>query len=216
MQLALRHALHDVTQLLLAHFSVRNADLGVGEGFFDTGGTLNDGFHAIVEVIDLPVAIQLSPHRVDEHRLGVFQNERLHRIAVVRRLLNGGHIADARQRHVQRARDGRRREGQDIHTLGKLLQLLFMCHAEALLLVHDQQPEVLEPHVLLQQLVRTDHEVKRARGKVRQCFSLLCRRAEAREHADIDRKAAKTCHGSRVMLLCQYGRRDENRRLFTV
>ena len=41
-----------------------------------------------------------------------------------------------------------------------------MRHAKALLLVDDQQAEILELHVLLQQLVRADDEVEGAGAEV--------------------------------------------------
>ena len=43
-----------------------------------------------------------------------------------------------------------------------LLDALLVLHAEALLLVDDEQPEVLELHVVRQQPVRADHDVDRA------------------------------------------------------
>ena len=114
MQLAVGHALHDLAQLLLTHFAVGDADLRVGQGFFDAGGALGDGFDAVVQVVDLPAALDLPAHRVDQHRLGVFQHEGLHGVAVVGRFLDGRHIPQAGQRHVQRARDGRGRERQHV------------------------------------------------------------------------------------------------------
>ncbi len=42
------------------------------------------------------------------------------------------------------------------------LQVLLVLDAETLLLVDDHEPEVLEPHGLLQQTVRADHDVDAA------------------------------------------------------
>ena len=46
----------------------------------------------------------------------------------------------------------------------QLLDLLLVLHAEALLLVDDEQPEVLELHVVGEQPVRADHDVDLARS----------------------------------------------------
>ena len=66
-----------------------------------------------------------------------------------------------------------------------------MAHAEALLLVHNQKPQILEMHVLLQQLVRADDQVNLARRQLLQrLFHLRCR-AEAREHINRHRERAE-------------------------
>ena len=57
-------------------------------------------------------------------------------------------VADAGERQVERPRDRRRRQGQDVHLAPELLEPLLGGHAEALLLVDDDEPEVPEPDVL--------------------------------------------------------------------
>ena len=56
-------------------------------------------------------------------------------------------VAQARHRHVQRARDRRRGQRQHVDLRAQLLEPLLVRHAEALLLVDDEQAEVLEAHV---------------------------------------------------------------------
>jgi len=68
-------------------------------------------------------------------------------------------VADAEQRHVQRARDRRRRKRQDVDRRAQLLEALFVHDAEPLFLVDDDQPEVRKHDVLLQQAVRADDDV---------------------------------------------------------
>ena len=101
--------------------------------------------HAIVDEVDLPAALQFllrwptcisfSSH-VRDHRLD--------RQAVFRRRLDHGHVAQAHQRHVQRARNRRRRHRQHVHFFLQLLQPLLVPHAEALLFVDDHQAEIRE------------------------------------------------------------------------
>ena len=127
---------------------------------------------AVVQVVDLAAALDLAPDRVGHQAPVVLHDEGLHRQAVLRRLLDGGHVADAGHGHVQRAGDGRGRERQHVHAAAELLDVLLVRHAEALLLVHDQQAEILELHVLAQQPVRADHEVALAGGEVGERLAL--------------------------------------------
>ena len=57
--------------------------------------------------------------------------------------------------------------------LAELLDLLLVRDAEALLLVHDQQAEIAELHVLRQQPVRADDDVDLAGGEVGERLLLL-------------------------------------------
>ena len=64
-----------------------------------------------------------------------------------RRRLDDRDVADAGERHLQRARDRRRREAQHVDLQLEVAQQLLLAHAEALLLVDDHQAEVLGTHV---------------------------------------------------------------------
>ena len=143
----------------------------------------------------------------------MLHDEGLHGDAVLRRLLDGGHIADAGQGHVQRARDGRGREREHVDGAAHLLDVLLVRHAEALLLIDDEQAEILELDVLLQQLVRADHEVALARAHIGERLAHLRLRAKAREHPDLDREAVKALHGGLIVLLGEHRRRHEDGRL---
>ena len=68
---------------------------------------------------------------------------------------------------VERPGDRRRRQRQDVDLLLQLLEALLVGHAEALLLVHDDQPQVAEPDVLAQQPMGADDQVHGARGRAR-------------------------------------------------
>ena len=83
----------------------------------------------------------------------MLQHVGLHRLAVGGGLLQGGHVPDAGQGHVQRPGDGGGGQGEHVHLFRQLLEPLLVGDAEALLLVHHQQAQVLEPNVLLQQPV---------------------------------------------------------------
>ena len=117
---------------------------------------------------------------------------------------------------MQSARDRRRSEGQDVHLGAELLDALLVRHAEALLLIHDQQPQVLDRHVIAQQAVRTDHQVYAAVGQARKDTILLRRSLEAREHGDADGERCQPAGEVGVVLLRQYGRRHQDGDLLVV
>ena len=63
----------------------------------------------------------------------------LHRAAVLGRFFYDRHIPDAGHGHVQGPWDGGGGEGQAVHFGKGLLEPFLLCHAEALLLVHNHQ-----------------------------------------------------------------------------
>ena len=213
LRLARDHALHDRRELLFVHLAVRHVHDRAVEHLRDAQGGALDVFNAVVQVVHLPAALQLAAHGVAQHVPVVLHDEGLHGDAVLRRLFDGGHVADAGQGHIQRARDGCGREREHVDRAAHLLDVLLVRHAEALLLVDDEQAEVLEFDVFLQQLMRADHEIALAAAHVRERLADLPLRAKAREHPDLDREAVKPLHGRLIVLLGEYGRRHENGRL---
>ena len=168
------------------------------------GGAL-DGVHPVVEVVYLAPPLQLPAHGVGQHRPVVLQHVGLHRLAVGGGLLDGGHVPDAGQRHIQRAGDGGGGQGEHVHLLGHLLQPLLMGDAEALLLVHYQQPQVLEAHVLLQQPVGADEQVYRAVLHPGQRLFHLGGGAEAADDLNLHRVFGKPGARRQVVLAGQHG-----------
>ena len=71
--------------------------------------------------------------------IAVLDHIGLHRKTVFRRRFDDGQIPHAQHRHVQRARDRRRRQGQHVHIRLQPFQFLLVGYAEPLLLVHDEQ-----------------------------------------------------------------------------
>ena len=60
------------------------------------------GANIIVEIVHLPAPAELTADGVGQNADIVFKHIGLHRVSVVRRFLNDGHIADARKRHAER------------------------------------------------------------------------------------------------------------------
>ena len=52
--LMLQHLTPDLRHLVLAHLAVGEGDPGLGDPHLDAGGTAFDGFHPVVQIINLP------------------------------------------------------------------------------------------------------------------------------------------------------------------
>ena len=113
-----RHGLHHVAQGVFSHLSVGHAHPQTGNPPLEGTGTLVDGLRAVVQVVHLPAPLHLPADGVVNHRVVVLHDEGLHRVAVGGGLLDGGHIPDTGQGHVQRPGDGRCGQCQHVHTLG--------------------------------------------------------------------------------------------------
>ena len=87
-----------------------------------------------------------------------------------------------------------------MHLGAQLLELLFMGHAEMLLLVDDHQAEVLESDVLREQRMGADDDVHAALRKPLLDLGDLGARAQPRSLPDLDREAAEAIHESPGML----------------
>ena len=141
------------------------ADPRLGDDRLDHVGDGRDVVDAVVDEVDLPVAVQLAVDGALDDLAVEPGDAGLDRLAVGRRRLEVGDVADAQQAHVQRPRDRRGRQGQDVHRRPQRLQPLLVLDAEPLLLVDDHQAEVLEGDVLLEEPVRADQDVDAARGR---------------------------------------------------
>ena len=87
------------------------------------------------------------------------RHDRAHGAAVERRRRDGRQIAQPADRHLERSRDRRRRQREDVDVRAELLDPLLVRDAEALLFVDDEEAEVLEVDVLRQEAMRPDDDV---------------------------------------------------------
>ena len=111
LRFALGDVLHDRGEHFFVHLSVRNADGDlVIEHLADLYRGALDAVDAVVQVIHLAAALDLAAYRVADNAPVVLHDKGLHRESVLRRLVDRGHVAYARKRHIQRARNGRCRQ----------------------------------------------------------------------------------------------------------
>ncbi|OQA24241.1 MAG: hypothetical protein BWY59_02298 [Verrucomicrobia bacterium ADurb.Bin345] len=207
---------HDVGQLPLVHLPVRDGDACLGHKLREPLADAVDARHPVVQVIHLSPAIELVQDRLPRDLLGVLDDQRFHRQAVLRRGLDGAHVLRAGQAHVERARDRRGGQRQHIHEFPHVLEVFLVRDAEALLFIHDDKPEIGEFHVRLQQAVGADHDVHAALGQPARDVGLLGAGAEAAEHFDGDGVGGHPLAECVVVLLGEDGRRDQHRDLPSV
>ncbi len=135
---------HDVFELVLRHLAVADEDVGLGHDVAQLAGDELDVVHAVVDEEDLAAAVQLAEDGLADEMVVELGDVGLDRQALLGRRLDRRHVADAGERHVQRARDRRGGERQHVDLAAHLLEALLVRDAEALLLVDDDQAEVLE------------------------------------------------------------------------
>ena len=173
-----------------------------------------DGMNPVVEEIDLPVARHFPLDGLADHALVVGRDDGLDRMPVGRRGLDRAHVARAGQREIKRARNRRGGERQHIDQPEKLLEFLLLLHAEALLLVDDDQAEILEFDVLREKPVRADDDVDRAVAQSLDRLALALRGLQPAQAIDADRVGGDTFAQVFPVLLGQDRGRHEKGRLF--
>ena len=172
--------------------------------------------HAVVQEKNLSAAVQFALDGVADQALVVGGRNRLDRQAVMRRRLDGAHVARAGQREIQRARNRRGAQGQHIHQRAQALELFLVQHAEPLFLVNHHQAQILERNVVLHNPVRADDDVHRAGRQAFHDLFLFARRAKPREQFDADGIIRHALAKIIEMLLGQHGRRHQDGHLFAV
>ena len=110
----------------------------------------------------------------------------------------------------QRPRDRRGGHRQHVHGGAHRLEALLVLHAEPLLLVDHDQPEVADRDRLAEQPVRSDHDVDRAVGEPLLHRERLLAGAKARQHLDVHRVARHALAKRVVVLAREHRRRHEH------
>ena len=132
------------------------------------------------------------------------------------RRLDHGDVAQPRERHVQRARDRRRRQCEHVHLEPQRAQELLLRDAEALLLVDDDETELLGDHVPRENPVRADQHLDLAGGELGEHLLDVRGLAKAGDHLDPDGEVLVALAERVPVLLGENGRRDEHQRLLAV
>src|SRR6266540_595683 len=211
-----QEGVHLLLELPLAHLAVCDEEAKVRRQLTQLLLDLVDRLDAVVQVEALTAALDLALERELHHLFVEFAHRRADRPATFGRRLNDGDVPQPREGHVQRARDRRRAEREDVDLEPQRAQQLLLRDAEALLLVEDDEAELLRDHVAAEDAVRPDQNVHLARLEVGEHLLHLARWAEARDHLHAHRKVAVACAEGMPVLLGEDRRRREHQRLLPV
>ena len=176
-------------------------------------GHVLDGLDAVVEIERLAAAGRLAPQRRGNQLLVELADMGLDRVPVAGRRRDDADVAQAREAHVQRARDRGRRHREHVHLEPQLAQELLLGDAEALLLVEHDEAELLRHDVAGEHAVGADQDVDLARPEVGQHLLHLGRGPEPRHHLDPDREVAEAVAQGGGVLLGEDGRRHQHQHL---
>ena len=146
------------------------ADADARHQFLNGGRAHVNAVHAIVDEINLAAARYLLFDGGANQIVAVVRHHGVDGQAILGRRFDHGHVAQAGQRHVQRARNRRGAHGEHVHVVLELLDALFVPNAEALLFVDHQQTQILEFHVLRKNAMRADDDVDFAFGQAFEHF----------------------------------------------
>ncbi len=148
----------------LRHLAVADGNpCGGDETPHALGGGL-DRLDPVVDVEDLAATVDLAADRIADEAVVVLGDPRLDRQPRLRWCLDDRQVADADETEMEGARDRRGREGQDVDLAPHRLDALLVRHAEALLLVDHEEPEIRECDVLREDPMRPDQDVDRPLG----------------------------------------------------
>ena len=106
--LAFPELLHDPLEPALVHLAVRDRDARLGHELAHVGRDVLDVLHAVVHEEHLPLAQQLAPDRLRHGARVVLVDVGEDRLAILGRRVDERQVADAGERHLERARDRRR------------------------------------------------------------------------------------------------------------
>ena len=138
------------------------------------------------------------------------------RHAIFGRSFDDAHVAQADERHVKRARDGRGRHGENVDLLAHLLDALFVADAEALFFVDDEEAEIGKFDVFGEDAVSADEDIDFSGFGFLQDFFLLLRVAEAADHFDGDGERGEALLESFEVLEGEDGGGREHGDLFVI
>ena len=130
-----------------------------------------------------------------------------------RRGVDHRQVADAGEGHLERAGNRAGGEGQHVDAIGQGLDRFLVADPEPLLLVHHQQPELLEGDIATEQPVGPHHHVDRAVSQPGKYRLRLGVGQEAAEHLHLHRERRIPVGEGLGVLTGQQGRGHQDRGL---
>ena len=155
---------HDLLEPVLLHLTVSDDDPRFGRDPLKFCRDVVHVFDAIVDKVDLAVAIEFAEDCVADHRIVPSDHPRFDRHTILGRGFEVRDVPNADKGHMERPRDRGRREGQDIDFGRCPLDSFFELDSKLLLFVDDQQSEIEELHIARGEPVRTDDDIDMSFG----------------------------------------------------
>ena len=208
--------MHPLLEVTLGHLPVRDEKPKRRAELPELLGRLVDRLHAVVEVEGLTAARVLALERGPDELLVVLADRRANRTPARGRRLDDRDVTQPGERHVQSARDRRRREREHVDLEPQRADELLLRDAEALLLVEDHEAELLRDHVAREDPVRSDENLHLALAELVEDPRLVGARAEAGDHLDAHGKVAVALAEGVPVLLGEDRRRAEHEGLLPV
>ena len=210
------NAVHHAGQFVLIHFPVGNGDADIFQHLGKPVRRPVDILNPVVEIVDLSSPLQFPPDGVRNQAPVMLHDKGLNRNPVFWRFIDGGHVADAAEGHVHCPRNRGCRKRQHINPPGEFLDVFFVRHAEALLLIHNQEPEIFKPDIFGKQPVGSDHQIAFPALQIFQGLAVPSAVSQAAEGFNLHRETEKALQRRLVVLLGQDGGRHKNGRLLSV
>ena len=129
---------HHAFQFAFAHLPMTNGNSCLRHQLRQPVGGFLDVLDIIIKIVDLPAAQHFTQNCLTDHQCIVLANKRFHRQTPRWRRGDNRQIAHAAHGHVQRTRDWRGGQRQNVHIGAHRFDPLFMPHAEAVLFIDDQ------------------------------------------------------------------------------
>ena len=148
-----------IFQLMLFHLAVRDGDFRLGDQCCEMARHVLDILDAVVDEKDLSAAVEFANDHVANQAVVEMGDESPHHLAIGGRRLDNREVANPEHRHVQRARNRRRRHGQHLDQFAQALDAFLVGDAEAMLLVDNQQAQLGKFDVALQQPMGADDDI---------------------------------------------------------
>ena len=153
---------HGIFQRALSHLPMRHNNAGRGDEMLNAISQILETADFVIDHKDLAIAVNLALHRLAHQGFIKFGKHGMDGQALLGWRMNGAHVTDATEAHVQRTRNGRCAQGQDIHLGAQLFKLFFVAHPKALLFVNDQHAQVFEINIIAEQTMGPHHKVNAA------------------------------------------------------
>ena len=132
-----------------------------------------------MQIKNLTSSAKLPSDSLCYNAVVMFKHIGLNGVSVLRCVIERAHISYSAHSHIERSRDRRCREGENIDIFADFLESLFLCNAETLFLVDNDKTEVTESDVFLDYSVSADYHINLASCKAFDNIRLMLWRAEA-------------------------------------